>query len=306
MKEWLRKMARIYLPVYKFQSDDLKFIYAGYSPIKKSYYARLFLGKEYEQKYLGRYWYSTVPGLTRTKDIDLIITEISTVTYNYFRDSKGFILPVWTPMRIKIVHDIDVFFKGSDNFLAIIRRIKKYNLTCETLTDYDSFRVFNDRYYQPYMANRHGEEAFVEDLEEMWKTASQPMILAVKEGDVIAGMALIKKSGNLLLFLRLGLIDGNEEYLKHGVIGAFYYFGMKEAQRLGCSHVDLGGTRPFLTDGLTRYKSSLGGEFIMDLSPTKEYLWFGVNEHSESARNFLSHNPFMFVNNEFKLEKHGS
>lgn len=305
MKEWLRKMARLYVPVYKFQSDNLKFIYAGYSPIKKSYYARLFLGRDYEQKYLGRYWYSNIPKLTRTKGIDLIITEISPVTYNYFRDSKGFILPVWTPMRINIERDINDLFKGSDNFLAIIRRIKKFNLTCETLTGYENFKVFNERYYQPYMANRHGEEAFVEDLDEMWKTASHPMILAVKEDNVIVGMAFIKKSGNLLLFLRLGLIDGNEEYLKHGVIGAFYYFGIKEGQRLECSHVDLGGTRPFLTDGLTKYKAGLGGEFIMNLSPTKEYLWLGVNENSASAQDFLAHNPFMFVNNDFKLEKHG-
>jgi lipid II:glycine glycyltransferase (peptidoglycan interpeptide bridge formation enzyme) len=88
------------------------------------------------------------------------------------------------------------------------------------------------------------------------------------------------------------------------VIGALYYFSILEGQKMRCRYVDLGGTRPFLTDGLTKYKLGLGAEFVPILSPLKEYIWFGVNEKSEAAMEFLSKNPFMYVNKEFRLVKY--
>jgi hypothetical protein len=68
-------------------------------------------------------------------------------------------------------------------------------------------------------------------------------------------------SENTVFLKRVGLIDGKHEYLTHGVKGAFYYFGILEGLKRGCKYVDLGGSRPFLTDGLTRHKIAMGGEF---------------------------------------------
>jgi hypothetical protein len=49
----------------------------------------------------------------------------------------------------------------------------------------------------------------------------------------------------------------------------------------------------------------LGAEFVLNLSPLKEYLWFGVNRTSGNASDFLSVNPFMYVNKDFVLTKYG-
>jgi hypothetical protein len=185
-----------------------------------------------------------------------------------------------------------------------MRRIRKYNLTPEILTDKEEFDFFNDRLYTPYITKRHGEAAYIDDLSLIWKSSPSPLLMVIKEDGIIVGGALIKKSGELFHLMRLGLLDGNEEYRRHGVIGALYYFSILEGQKMGCRYVDLGGTRPFLTDGLTKYKLGLGAEFVPILSPLKEYIWFGVNEHSEAAMEFLSKNPFMYVNKEFRLAKY--
>ena len=302
MKEWLRHLARVFMPVYKFESDTIKIIYAGYSPIKKSYYARLLLNSNYHQTFLGRYWFSDIPNLINRLNIDMAVAEISRITFNYFRNCDGYILPVWATMRINIDRpESDIFNKSKTSFRDVIRRIRKYNLTYEISTDKKMFDFFNERFYLPYMKNRHGDEAFIEDLHSMWKSYKNPQIMVVKENGNIAGMSFLRVTEEILYLKRTGLIDGNEEYLSHGVIGAVYYFGILEGLKMGCKYVDLGGSRPFLKDGLTRHKMGIGGEFELNLDPSKEYLWFGVNEKSPAATEYLSRHPFMHLSKDFRL-----
>ena len=40
---WLKNLARAYMPVYKYETDTMKIAYAGYSSIKKNYCVRLLL-----------------------------------------------------------------------------------------------------------------------------------------------------------------------------------------------------------------------------------------------------------------------
>jgi len=39
----------------------------------------------------------------------------------------------------------------------------------------------------------------------------------------------------------------------------------------------------------------------VNLDPSKEYLWFGVNEKSVPAIEYLSRNPFMHLSKDFRL-----
>jgi hypothetical protein len=305
-KDWLRHMARIDMPLYQYESDNMKMIYAGYSPIKRAYYARLLLNGNYQHTFLGRYWYSKIPHLIDSLNIDMIVAEISPKTFAHFQNCNGYILPVWTAIRINIDRPVCEIFScrvTRMNYKNTMRCLRNHNLTYEILTDKNSFSYFKDRFYNPYMTKRHGEEAFIEDLNIMWKSCDHPLLMAIKENGIIVGMLFLKTSGEQLYLMRLGLLDGNKEYLNHGVIGAMYYFGILEGQQMGCKFVNLGGTRPFLTDGLTKYKVGWGGEFELNLSPTKEYLWFAVNQKSSLAKAFLYCNPFMYVNKDFRLVK---
>jgi hypothetical protein len=309
IKDRLRHLARIYMPVYQYESDGMKFIYAGYSPIKRCYYARLFINSNCEHTFLGRYWYFRIRSLFDSLNTDMIISEISPDTFTHFQNGNGFILPVWTAIRVNIDRPFcDIFSDRVTrmNYKNTVRCLRNHNLTYELLSDKESFKFFKERFYHPYMNKRHGEEAFIEDLNVMWKESENPLLMAIREEGIIVGMLFLKKSGDLLHLMRLGLLDGNKELLNHGVIGAMYYFGILEGQKMGCKWVDFGGTRPFLTDGLTKYKVGWGGEFVRDLSPTKEYLWFGLNEKSSMAKAFIHCNPFMFVDKDFRLVKYES
>ena len=300
--DWLKNLARVNLPVYRLKSDSASIIYTGYSSIKKHYFARMMLGSDYRSTFIGRKWYHNVPGLVGRKGADIVVCEISPMALDYFMNCDGYIIPEWTTVIINIDRSLEeICSKSVSNLKDVIRRIRKHNLTYEVLDDEESFKNFYDRMYLPYISKRHGEEAWIEEIDEILKSKASPLLLAVKEDGNLVGSAVFSISNESLYLLRLGLLEGNDDYRKHGVIGAFYYFGILEGQKAGCKKVNLGGTRPFLSDGLTKYKISLGAEFIEKLSPSKEYLWLGINEKSENARKFLENNQFVHVDKDFRL-----
>ena len=304
-KESIRHLVRIFMPVYLCKSESMSLIYAGYSPIKRNYYARLILNSNYDRSFLGWYWFSKLPAFFKSHNIDVIVSEISSNTFKWFQIRGGFILPVWTTTRINVERPMSEICKSNvTDFPNVTRRIRKYNLTPEILSGKENFNLFIEKYYLPYITRRHGQEAFIEDMSKIWKTLDSPFFLAIKENGIIIAMSMLVKSGDSLHFKRLGLLEGNDEYRLHGAIGALYYFGIIEAQKMKCRYFDLGGTRPFLTDGLTKYKLGLGAEFVQNLSPLKEYVWFGVNGNSAAASDFLSANPFMFVGKDFTLTRY--
>ena len=306
IKDKIRHLARIYLPVYLFEYGKMKIIYAGYSPIKRFYFARLFLNDNSRYKFKGMFRYSGIPELVDKMNVDMAISEVGNYTMAYFRNTEGNILPVWATIRIAIDRPDEVLFHKNrkvTHFKDIIRRINKHGLSYDVSNDRKLFSLFNEKFYKPYIAGRHGKEAFIEDLKVIWDVHRQPFMLIIREKGEIVGMSFCRISGDTLYLMRVGLKDGNQEYASHGAIGATYYFGVLEGKKRGCKFLDLGGGRAFLNDKLTRYKTGLGAEFEPELLPSKEYLWLWVNRRSSYAREYLEKNPFMYVDRHFRLVK---
>ena len=303
--DWLKPLARLYLPIYQYESDKTKIVYAGYSSIKKNYYVRALLDKNNHHTFLGRRLYWDIPKLIKSHNLDMIISEISPFTFNHFLKCNGYIVPEWVTMRINIDRPMsEICQRRASDFSDVIRKIRKYKLTYEILRANESFKCFYDKFYVPYMTKRHGAEAWIEDLNRMWSPSPSFFLMAVKEDGVIVGEGLIRNTGESLFLSRLGLLDGIVEYRSHGVIGAIYYFSMLEGQKMGCRALNVGGTRPFLTDGLTKFKIGLGAEFVSDHNLKKDYLWLGTNAHSTMAKEFMDNNPFMHLTKEFVLARY--
>lgn len=304
---WFKHLARLYLPIYQYESNTTKIAYAGYSSIKKNYYVRLMLDRDNHHTFLGRRLVWEIPKLLKSHNLDMIVSEISPITLNHFLNCNGYVVPEWITMRINIDRPMsEICHRRVSDFSDVLRLIRKYKLTYEILTEKESFEYFKNKFYLPYIAKRHGEEAWIEDLNIIWSSSPSPFLIAVKENGVIVGESLIKKDEESLFLLRLGLRDGIDEYRRHGVIGALYYFSILEAQKMGCRDLNVGGTRPFLTDGLTKYKIGLGAEIVSDHNIKKNYLWLGVNENSIVAKEFIRNNPFMHLNKDFGLSRSGA
>jgi len=304
--QWLKDLARLNLPVYKCETDSMKIAYAGYSSIKKKYFVRFMMNRDYKRTYLGRKWFWQITNLSRSGKFDMVISEVSPVSLKHYQKSIGFVLPVWANLRINVDVALDeIFEKRKSVFSKIEKKIRKFNLTYEVLTDRKSFSHFMEEFYLPYASKRFGDEAMIEDLYSIWDSSAEPSLMAIKEDGVIIAESFFIKTGETLNFIRMGLLDGNEEYLKHGAVGALHYFRIIEARKMGCKNINPGGTRPFLTDGLTQNKLGLGAEFVTEHSQYNEYIWLGINESSPSTREFMHNNPFMYLDNDLRLVRHG-
>jgi hypothetical protein len=304
---WLKNLARVNLPVYQFESDRLKIAYAGYSAKKKNFFVRLSLGGSQRQAFCGRRWFWEIPDIINSFNFDLVFSEASQITLKRFQRCRGYVIPVWAPMRIDIDRPFrEIRKQRVSHFSGIERLIRKYALTYKIRRDNESFKNFYHNMYKPYINKRYGDEAFIRDWNELWKSSSSLFLIEIKENEVLSSAMLVRKSENFLHLICLGLVDGKEEYLRHGAIGASYYFALLEGQKMGCRYLDVGATRPFLTEGLTRFKMGLGAEFVSDYSPKKEYIWLGVNERSFRAQEFIKNNPFMYLDKDFRLIRSGT
>lgn len=293
IKQYLKHLARLNLPVYIFEKDGLRVAYAGYSTVKKNYSGRFPFGNQPAQAVFGgRKWFWQVRNL---HDVDIVFAEISLASMNFFRRS-GFVMPEWVTMHINTTPPMTELRQPSvSSFADIERLIRKHDLSCETSSELKDVHQFYEEMYLPFTANRHRDEALIEPLGSIFDPSKASFILFIKEKDRRVAAGLIEQHEDFVHLKRLGVTGGNETPMRHGAVGAIYYFLYLEAQRLGCRYMDIGGSRPFVTDGLTRYKLSLNAAFHSDHSTWREYLWLGLNPASAKAQAFMRDNPFVYL-----------
>lgn len=209
----LKRLVRLYLPVYQIESDTMKIIFAGYSAGKKKYCIRLLLDRNNHSTFLGRRWFWEIPDLVKSGNYDIIIAEISPLTFNYFQKFNGYVLPLWVTMRINIDRPISEICKRSvSDFSNVMRRIRKYNLTYEILTGKEDFNYFNDKFYKPYITKRYEEDAMIEDLNKLWKSSQSPSVMSIMEDGKIVGMSLVEKSGSSFIYFALACLTAMKNF----------------------------------------------------------------------------------------------
>jgi hypothetical protein len=145
--------------------------------------------------------------------------------------------------------------------------------------------------YKPFAVKRYGNKADVENYYDLNMSFKKGELLLVKMGGVPIAGTLIKYEKNQAFLCVLGVKDGDSSYLKFGTTAALYYYSIKYLRGKGFKRVDIGSTRPFLMDGVLRYKKKWGLKIIRTSGPG-----FLMKPLSETAvvRGFLLNNPFVF------------
>jgi hypothetical protein len=239
--------------------------------------------------------------LTKNKEgYDSAVIEMNSLTRIFARRGIGFLLPRWFEMEL----DSRIAIK-KDQEKDIKRRIRKNSLTFKKNFPKKDIRFFHERMFIPFIGKRHGESAVICDYEyflNKFRKKGSMLNFILKDGIPVAG-SLTELIGRKLRLTGLGIIDGREDIMRMGVIGAIYYFELQNAVDSGMPSINVGGTSPFLTDGLTKYKLSLGAQatdikYFIDLT-----LWFTLLKDSDLLRNRLKDNPFIqrIKNNLFRV-----
>jgi hypothetical protein len=171
-----------------------------------------------------------------------------------------------------------------------MRRLRKLNLSWEIGKDACDFDEFFRDMYLPYVVNAYGDMAFPMSREAMMASAAKSEIFFVKmEGRRVAGQLLVYENGGVRAW-SLGVLDGDRSFVDIGVVKAMHFHLLTYLAEQGFRTVHFGGSRPFLRDGVLKYKRHLG-LCLIDHSPRS----FAVTVPfgSVAATAFLCGNPFV-------------
>ncbi len=224
------------------------------------------------------------------------------VPYISGRHGHTAFLPTWS--------EINRVFNNSD--LLIVKSITQAPLESEQVT-----AAKNEAMAEQRVGDRAGESAGdAEGDKAVEKVSDKPgqgadeetgEVTGVKTGEKAgtgeaAGEKVEEISGGLLEYdgevatLRyLGLKNNDEGYLHIGGMPALYYFAMLHAMDRGSRIFNMGGTNPFLSDGVAFFKLTFK-PFVDRISYLNEFpVWLTVRKPSRYLEHFLMANPFLVL-----------
>jgi hypothetical protein len=271
----------------KGSSMPIAMAYAGTHTQVEDYWVRSALSDGWRKHSLGRQFYLNIPSvLNRTfPDCSLLLTEHNAMT----KPKSGFLVPEGIDMEINISAPIEKLL-GSQR-TDILRRIRKFELTYEITKDPRRFNEFYYKMYLPYMKQRNSDPAAVATYSVLAEVFARGELILVRDSSAVLCGGLIEIQNGRVRCHKMGVKDGNMEYVREGVIGACYYFMVSEMKKRGFKKVHLGEMRPLLNDGITKFKVSLKAELAV--TQHHAFVSLALLRYSPGIESFLISNPFI-------------
>lgn len=272
-------------------NTELLIAFAG-NILEINYISKLVYNGNAEIKRIGRGFIWDVESKIKTlyPDVSLIIIEIHKLFSNFMSRRGYFSIPKWINSELNLRE-----FRKSDSVKSDIRRIKKFNYAYEITNSLDKIKYFYNEMYLPYLTKVYGNLARIRSLNYVKKLTFKGALLLVKRGnEYISGLSHIVHKDRLSLCF-IGVKDANPNYIREGGVSAAYYYSLLSAQRQQFSKMGFGLVRPFLNDGLLRYKKKWNVKIVFDTQATSEFA-FKFLKFNEISHNFLINNPFIFKN----------
>jgi hypothetical protein len=295
----IRKLRYYILPVYiyrgkeKYSGQPVNIAYLGWDSKISNYWMERLLEEKYDCNRKKLILFRKVRNyLRRHSNIyDLALAETNNNTRSRVAPGDGFMLPRWFMMQI----DTGEFVKLMESH-DVTRRIRKNELKFEFRNSTEDFTFFYNRMYLPFIAKRHGESAIILDYKyflNKFKNRDSQLSFILKDGNPVAG-SYIEYIGDRLRMGGIGVLDGRDDIIKMGVIGAVYYYKILECYNKGIKSINIGGTSPVIADGLTKYKLSMGAKAENIRYFDDDTIWFLPLKDSLATRSILKSNPFVY------------
>ena len=174
-----------------------------------------------------------------------------------------------------------------------LRRIRKYGYSYEISTDPEKVEFFYQRMYIPFTSKRHQEYAHLDSLEIVQEETTAGIMFLKKDNQCIGGASMRKKADTLIV-KKFGIIDADDMFYKHSILGALYYFIITFAKEEGYKKVDLGFTPPILSDGILIFKNKWGSKMKHVWGESSIFL-LKICQPNDSLKKILADNPLITI-----------
>lgn len=306
LSRWYDRLIRLGLdvyfpPVFFFSGQangsdlPLSFAYAGTEKTAREYWAQAVLAPGFSVQRLGRRLSWRIAGRLRSEypEFGFVLVEHTASSLPRVSRTPGFRTPFWVDMEV-ILPNLSQGGWGHQR-RDIARRIRKYGLRYELSKDPMDFQDFLENMHLPYITNRFDEGALHPDANYLTEVLSRGELILVKKEQEVVGGCLFEYFPTMIWMRKLGVRDGDWRHVKEGVVGALYYFLMEVMEDRGYEKIYLGGTRPLLNDGVTRFKASLNAQLVPNVRAVGPVsLWLTMLTRSPGFEEFLVGNPFVY------------
>jgi hypothetical protein len=230
-------------------------------------------------------------------DNDLIFVELPYTFLLGWSGQNGATTMPWLRQIVVINRrswaQIEADFPKSQ-YRAEMRRLRREKFTYRISRAPADFDDFYYKMYLPYITQRFGPLTAVTPYNGLKCYFDRGWLLQVLAGQEVIAAELQYKRSDHLHVRSFGIVESETDWLKCGVSSAFYYFALKEAVQQGYYAVDLGLTRPFLSDGVLRYKSKWS-PVVSYGSTLYQGLWIGAGGNGQAATEFFARHPLSWL-----------
>lgn len=224
---------------------------------------------------------------------DLTIARMDRLSARMWFGHDYLAVPEWVGTKLSVPDDVDKLMRSSASLRSDMRHIRRHKFLPFVTLGNEDFETFYHSMYVPFTRTRHGKIAFMRKPRDLRHRLGRGGILWILHaGQRVAGMQFERK-GQTLDVLAVGTVNGDLALLRDRAISALHYHVIRLARELGCTTVDLRGSRPSLSDGLLRFKRKWGVT-LYDRSDMYYDLLVRWNDVNGVVKDFLSHTGLIF------------
>lgn len=291
-------------------SPSFLFLFEGNEKYSGVNFKSLVIGSRIMARYLSNLIYSGNPELKKIghaslrgpnlesgffPEVDMIL-EVTHGSFSQFLPTDGFIMiPKEVYFTLDLSDELEMMFsKLNRRRRRSIRTIKNLGYSYEVTHDKEKFKLFYHKMYCPYITKRHRDLARPESFAYLKQLFRNGKLLLVKRNARYISGILHCPQNETVWTPCMGVFEENahDEYVRRTASDALLYFLILWAKNQGYKRLDYGNSRPFLNDGVVRYKR----EWRMKAHKRGEWVILAnLCNFGRGVRSFLMNNPFMFL-----------
>lgn len=256
----------------------------------RSFLLDQFFGGQYCERCIGRAWLWHLPKVLarRGKSCCGVVVHVRPGFHRFLGRER------WMKIPCRVLGQVDLplapYVFSSDSVKDDLRKIRKHALAFEVTRDVGQLEDFYFRMYLPHITKVYGRAAVIYPYHTVKRHLRDGELLFVsKEGRRIGGMIIHYGRARAELYV-LGVLEGDRQWVRQGVIGALYHFCFQYLAQRNLARVDLGASRAFLCNGVLQYKKKMGMKIV---GMARGYYYLQVLGGSPTAHTFLRENPLI-------------
>lgn len=154
------------------------------------------------------------------------------------------------------------------------------------------FDVFYRDMFVPHVQRQFSGFAALDSHESLKAAFERGFLMIASANGVDVAATLCIERDNGLHYHRVGILNGDQHWVREGVQSALYVHMMLHAKSRNLGYLDLGMSRPFFDDGVYRHKRNWGA-VVSDVKDENEVIYVMQTGRGSALREFLAHYPLI-------------